>query len=136
MYEREGYTMYEFEPILRRLKDAKSASGLTNKELSEKSSVPLGTVNKILSGDTEEPKLPAIMALAEALDVSVDYLIYGERRDQPASASSSDTVSKIVALLSEMNVDGQEEVLKFARYTLSQPEYKKDYKPRSMAKEA
>lgn len=78
--------MYEFEPILRRLKDAKSASGLTNKELSEKSSVPLGTVNKILSGDTEEPKLPAIMALAEALDVSADYLIYGERRDQPASA--------------------------------------------------
>ena len=39
--------MYNFEQILWRLKDAKKVSRLTNKELSQQSSVPLGTVNKI-----------------------------------------------------------------------------------------
>ncbi len=70
--------MYEFEPILARLKEAKQRAGLTNAELAARSGVPIGTVNKILAGNTKEPKLPAFIAIAEALNVSADYLIYGE----------------------------------------------------------
>lgn len=70
--------MYEFEPILARLKEAKQRSGLTNTELAARSGVPVGTINKILAGNTKEPKLPAFIAIAEALNVSADYLIYGE----------------------------------------------------------
>lgn len=84
--------MYDFEPILLRIKKAKAQSGLTNEELSKKSGVALGTVNKILSGDTREPKLPAIMALAEALDVSADYLIYGakDKKETPTPVSEDE----------------------------------------------
>lgn len=77
--------MYDFAPILARLKEAKRESGMTNEELSRSSGVSIGTLNKILSGDTQEPKLPALMAIAHALGVSVDYLIYGRHPQPPAA---------------------------------------------------
>ena len=69
--------VYDFSPILERLKDAKKRAGMTNEELSAASGVPIGTLRKILSGGTKEPKLPAFMAIASALGTSVDYLVYG-----------------------------------------------------------
>lgn len=87
--ERVVQAMYDFEPILLRLKKAKADRGLTNEELSQKSGVALGTVNKILSGNTREPKLPAIMALADALGVSVDYLVYGQPEKRGAALAGS-----------------------------------------------
>lgn len=69
--------MYDYAPILDRLKAAKKKSNLTNEELASASGVPLGTVNKILSGATTEPKLPAFMSLASVLGTSVDFLVYG-----------------------------------------------------------
>ena len=68
---------YDFSPILSRLKEIKKQSGLTNEELAAASGVPIGTLRKILSGNTTEPKLPAFIAIASALNTSVDYLVYG-----------------------------------------------------------
>lgn len=42
-------------------------AGLTIDELVEKSGVPKGTINKIISGDTKGPSLPTMKALAKAL---------------------------------------------------------------------
>ena len=81
--------MYDFEPILLRIKKAKADRGLTNEELSKQSGVALGTINKILSGNTREPKLPAIMAVADALGVSVDYLIYGQHEKKRITLAES-----------------------------------------------
>ena len=50
------------------LKKLKKLQKLTNEELSEKSGVPVGTVNKILSGATKSPRHDTIEALAEALN--------------------------------------------------------------------
>ena len=69
--------MYDFTPILARIKIAKKSAGLTSDELSAKSGVPIGTLRKILAGATTEPKLPALMSIAQSLEVSVDWLIYG-----------------------------------------------------------
>lgn len=82
--------MYDFGPILARLKSCKKAANLTNDELSSLSGVPLGTINKILSGDTQEPKLPAFMALAAALNTSVDYLVYGRSSSPYVNLSPSE----------------------------------------------
>lgn len=68
---------YNFDAILMRVKRAKTLSGLTNAELAERSGVPIGTINKIMAGNTQEPKLPAFISIAHALDVSVDFLVYG-----------------------------------------------------------
>ena len=49
------------------LKSLKKMQKLTNEELSQKSGVPLGTLNKILSGATKSPKHITVQAIADAL---------------------------------------------------------------------
>ena len=95
--------MYDFMPILARLKEAKRNSGMTNDELARVSGVSPGTLNKIMSGDTQEPKLPALSAIAHALGVSVDYLIYG-RTAAPAPSGEDLTEDErtILALLRQV----------------------------------
>ena len=60
-----------------RVKLIKKEKGITNDVLSAKSGIPLGTLGKLLSGFTEEPKLSTAIALAEALDCSLEYLALG-----------------------------------------------------------
>jgi transcriptional regulator with XRE-family HTH domain len=43
-----------------------------NKELAQRSGVPLGTLNKILYGDTKSPSLDTMQALANALDCTLN----------------------------------------------------------------
>ncbi|MCH5352979.1 MAG: helix-turn-helix transcriptional regulator [Acutalibacter sp.] len=102
---------YNYKSVLARLKSEKEKSGLTNEELSEKSGVPLGTLNKILSGDTKAPQLPAMMAIAAALGTSVDYLAYGRAASPTSPANTVET-----ALLNgfrSLNVEGQDKVLAY-----------------------
>lgn len=55
--------------IINRLRKSK---GMTSEELSKKSGVPLGTLNKILSGVTKDPKLETLKALAKVLECRLD----------------------------------------------------------------
>lgn len=50
----------------------KKERGLTNEELSAKSGVPLGTLSKITSGITKDPKLETLKAIARVLNCSLD----------------------------------------------------------------
>lgn len=52
------------------LKSLKKMQKLTNEELAQKSGVPLGTLNKILSGATKSPQHNTVKAIAEALKVN------------------------------------------------------------------
>lgn len=101
--------MYNFAPILQRIKSAKAAASLTNEELAQKSGVPFSTLNKILSGGTTEPKLPAIMAIASALNVSTDYLIYGEQRTADLSLSPDEL--RLLSAYRALNQQGKEYIL-------------------------
>ena len=55
-----------------KLKEIMNDRGIGNKELSERSGVPLGTLNKILYGDTPNPGLETMWALATVLDCTLD----------------------------------------------------------------
>lgn len=46
--------------------------GLKSEELAVKAGVPIGTLNKILNGQTRNPSLETVFALAHALGCSVD----------------------------------------------------------------
>lgn len=54
--------------LSRRLAQLKSERGLTTDALSARSGVPKGTINKILNGETRNPTIGTLSALAEALD--------------------------------------------------------------------
>lgn len=62
---------------LTEVKRIKNEKGIKNDTLAEKSGIPLGTLNKILAGQTGSPKLSCVVALAEALEVPVCDLVGG-----------------------------------------------------------
>lgn len=56
------------------IKEEKKRQGLTNEELSNKSGIPLGTLNKILSGHTPDPQFETVKAICKALGISLATL--------------------------------------------------------------
>ena len=60
-----------------RIKTIKSEKKITNDMLSEMTGIPLGTLSKILAGISDSPKLSNIVAICDALDCSIDYILTG-----------------------------------------------------------
>ncbi|MCA5960598.1 helix-turn-helix transcriptional regulator [Blautia sp. RD014234] len=54
------------------MEEYKKRLGMTTAELSEKSGVPKGTLDKILSGVTRDPKLETLKAIARVLGLTLD----------------------------------------------------------------
>lgn len=60
---------------VKELKAKKNALGISNKKLAEVSGVPIGTVQKVFSGETESPRYQTLIALEEGLNkLYNDYL--------------------------------------------------------------
>ncbi len=57
------------------VKALKAERAMTSEQLSRQSGVPLGTLTKLLSGATEEPKLSVARAIAAALDCPIGLLL-------------------------------------------------------------
>ena len=91
--------MYEIGSMMTRIKTLKKKHGLTNKALAEKADLPVGTLNKVLGAETKDPQLSTVLKIAQALNVSAMYLIYGE--EQP-SASTNSPYSDFTALLDKL----------------------------------
>ena len=58
--------------------------------LAEMTGIPLGTLSKLLAGISDSPKLSNIVAISEALDCSLDYLITGVPRNTNNCTLSED----------------------------------------------
>ena len=56
------------------IKIKKKELNMTTEELSERSGVPVGTLNKILAGQTSDPKFETVKAICKALDISLAAL--------------------------------------------------------------
>lgn len=83
---------YEFSKMLARLQAAKAKSKLRIEDISEQSNVPIGTASKIFAGITTDPKIGTMMSIARALNISIDYLIYGK---EPSSTDESFSTQEI-----------------------------------------
>ncbi len=83
---------------LQRIKEKKRAMGMTNEELSEKTGIPQGTLNKILTGVSDDPKLSTLTALARVFDVSIDYIVYGDGEALHLSKTEEELIRSYRAL--------------------------------------
>ncbi len=72
------------ESFTKKMKELKNRRGYTAAQLSERSGVPLGTLNKLLSGIIEEPRLSTAEAIAHALGTTLAAMM-GEASDTPTA---------------------------------------------------
>ena len=57
---------------LEKIIEYKKRLGLTTEELSQASGVPIGTLNKILSGATKDPKIETLKSIARVLGLTLN----------------------------------------------------------------
>lgn len=101
----------------------KKEKGMTSKQLSEKSKVPIGTLNKILNGQTKNPAYETIFALAKALDCSVDMFC-----DKKDTHTDIPTLSKEETTLLEsynkLDNEDKNKVVDYTKLLSNQDKYK------------
>ena len=71
-------------------KERKNELGLTTEQLSRLSGIPIGTINKILNGETKSPRYATLKALNDVLFRDIDSGIDGIREAAAAYTVSSD----------------------------------------------
>lgn len=75
--------------IHNQLKQLKEKRKLTNQQLSDLSGVPIGTVNRILSGQTDNPSFQSVCDMVMAMDGSLDELVGIKEEASPSAKKSS-----------------------------------------------
>ena len=65
---------------LKRLKDKRK---LTNQQLSDLSGVPIGTINRIMAGQTDNPSFQTVCDMVMAMGGSLDELVGIKSEDPP-----------------------------------------------------
>lgn len=63
---------------IERIKKCKSEQKINNEMLSAMTGIPFGTLSKMLAGISDSPRLSNMMAICDALGVSLQYIMTGE----------------------------------------------------------
>ncbi|MBR6727814.1 MAG: helix-turn-helix transcriptional regulator [Clostridia bacterium] len=80
---------------IKRIKKIKTEQKITNDELAERTGIAGGTLAKILAGISESPKLSNFVAICEALNCSLDYIMYGIEENSNNYTLSDDEIEMI-----------------------------------------
>lgn len=95
------------DDVVQRIKKYKQMFSITSEELSKKSKIPLGTLNKILSSSTKSIKTETLAAIASGLGVTVSDLVGKEKRGETYTATVSEPIlsyCKVAAVTPEIKV--------------------------------
>ena len=101
---------------------------MTIDELVEKSGVPKGTINKIISGTTKAPTLENIRSIAYALGKTLDDFDDTPQK-QKNSPPLSDGETQLVTLYRQLNTEGQSKLVDYADDLVTSGKYIKSYPP-------
>lgn len=83
------------------LKALKLKKNLTNQELSDLSGVPVGTINRIMANQTDNPSFQTVYDIVIALDGSLDELA-GIRPKKDSEAENAKYTPEIEAIYKQM----------------------------------
>lgn len=86
------------------IKKRKKEQGFTNEALAEKSGISVGTLNKLLSGASQDPKLSTLLPLANALGCTLDDMLGMAKETLPALPAD------LTKKYTELDEDGKEAV--------------------------
>lgn len=120
---RRGEIMnYSHKNFVERLQKAKSIKKLRVEDICKASGVPIGTVSKIFAGITVDPKVSTVIAIANALNTNIDYLVYGKE----SFADFTDSESALIKKYRQLDVDGREDVDDYVDMKLAQIQRKSE----------
>lgn len=101
------------------INELKKKKGLTSEQLSNKSGVPLGTLNKILNGTTKDPKLETLKLLARVLECRLDDFVDSQvKKEAPKKSNQLETIAAHFEG-EEFTEDDLEDIENFIRYVQS-----------------
>ncbi len=86
------------------IKKRKKEKGLTNEALAERSGISVGTLNKLLSGASADPKLSTLLPLSSALGCSLDEMLGKTKSEQEVLPP------ELAGKYTQLDHDGKEEV--------------------------
>lgn len=109
---------------LNNLNQFKKESGKTIKQVSEESGIPIGTLNKLFAGQTQNPKLDTVREVVHALGHTLDDL-FSSPLDQAKKAPSTEGEEKLLEFYRALNTEGQEKLIVYARDLTRTGDYKK-----------
>lgn len=102
-----------------RLSEAMQKRDMTAAELSRKTSISESNISRYLAG-TVEPKLRALLILADALNVSSDWLSGIEvKEDNRNPYEILYGEEELISMYSELSLAGKQKVLDYADYILN-----------------
>ena len=84
--------------------ELKKTSKMTLKQISDKSGVPVGTLNKLFAGQTKDPKLETIRAVVYSLGYTLDDLMPAKKSPDTTKAAPEDEVFRIFDALNTLLV--------------------------------
>ena len=87
------------------LRSELSFQGVTVKELSARTGIPIATLDCYLGTRATVPSVDAAFRIARALQVSVEYLIIGEEEGETAGSRNSKEVRNIVRWAKSLNTE-------------------------------
>lgn len=93
------------------VKEIMKRRGMGNKELADMTGIPLGTLNKIIYGDTKNPTLNHMHAIAKALNCTLDDFVDSDNGPAPSLSSSE---YELINLYRDLNDEGQEKLIEYA----------------------
>lgn len=126
--------MYDAQMMISRIKTIKKQKGFSNETLAAESGIPKGTLAKILGSETKDPQISSIIKIAHALDVSADYLVFGEVRSPSDALSPVET--ELVSNFRTLNEEGQEKVVSYVNDLIQTGIYKNNPSFGMVSKEA
>ena len=106
--------------ISKKINELKKQKKLTNQKLSEISGVPLGTLNKITSGVTTDPKLETLKSLAKALECSLDDF---ETLDVANLKELPQDKKELLNNYDKLNGDGKDKLIERSEELAQIPKY-------------
>ena len=109
---------------------------LSQEELGQKlyPQVNKAAINKWENGTVENIKRTHIQQMAKLFGISPCTLMAFEFKEQPHETVSQEQ-TELIELFSSLNIEGQQEVIKYAAYIASQDKYKNVKKESLNAKE-
>lgn len=86
--------------ISNQLKLLKERRKLTNQQLSDLSGVPIGTINRIMAGQTDNPSFQTVCDIVMAMDGSLDELVgIREETHQEKKAANKEIIQLYESML-------------------------------------